>query len=221
MASGWLIVRPLAGKQASGALAISKSIIIMFENLKRYNIILASNSPRRKELLGQLGIPFTIKTLSGIDESYPSDLKGEEVALYIVRKKSAAYKATMNDDDLIITADTIVCVDDQVLGKPCDAAEAKEMLKKLSGKKHYVVTAVGITTKAMSREFAVSTGVSFAQLSDEIIDHYVSHYSPLDKAGAYGIQEWIGYVGVESVNGSFFNVIGLPVQRLFAELQKV
>lgn len=196
-------------------------IKIMFENLNKYNIILASNSPRRKELLSQLGIPFTVKTISGIDESYPAELKGEAAALHIVGKKSAAYASSMSDNDLIITADTIVCVDDKILGKPDNAAEAKEMLRMLSGKKHYVVTAVGLATKESTRTFAVSTEVSFAKLTDEVIEHYVSNYSPYDKAGAYGIQEWIGYVGVEGVNGSFFNVIGLPVQRLFAELQKL
>lgn len=192
----------------------------MFDNLKKYNIILASNSPRRRELLGQLGLDFTIRTLSGIDESYPSNLEGEDVALHIVGKKTQAYREIMTEDDLIITADTIVCVDDVVLGKPADAAEARKMLKQLSGKTHNVITAVGIATTAKTLQFAVTTKVCFAQLSDEIIEHYVKHYKPFDKAGAYGIQEWIGYVGVESVEGSFFNVIGLPVQRLFTELQK-
>lgn len=191
----------------------------MLDNLSKYQIILASNSPRRKELLGQLGIPFEVRTLSGIDESYPSTLQGADVALHIVGKKSAAYHATMADDELIITADTIVCIDGQVLGKPADAADARRMLRQLSGKTHEVVTAVGITTSSKCHTFAVTTAVRFAQLSDDIIEHYITHYRPYDKAGAYGIQEWIGYVGVEAVNGSFFNVIGLPVQRLFTELQ--
>lgn len=192
----------------------------MFDNLKKYNIILASNSPRRRELLSQLGIDFAVKTLSGIDESYPSNLQGEEVALHIVGKKAQAYCGIMAEDDLIITADTIVCVDDEVLGKPADANAARKMLKQLSGKTHNVITAVGIATKTKTIKFAVTTKVCFAQLSNEIIEHYVEHYKPFDKAGAYGIQEWIGYVGVESVEGSFFNVIGLPVQRVFTELQK-
>lgn len=192
----------------------------MFNNLKKYNVVLASNSPRRRELLSQLGLDFTVKTMSGIDESYPSDLEGEAVALHIVGKKSDAYRATMAADELIITADTIVCVDGEVLGKPTDADDARRMLRMLSDKTHDVITAVGITTATQSRRFAVTTQVKFAALTDEIIDHYITHYRPFDKAGAYGIQEWIGYVGVESVTGSFFNVIGLPVQRLFTELQK-
>lgn len=192
----------------------------MFNNLKKYNVILASNSPRRRELLSQLGLEFTVKTLRGIDESYPSELEGEAVALYIVGKKADAYRATMAADELIITADTIVCVDGEVLGKPVDADDARRMLRKLSGKAHDVITAVGITTATQSHLFAVTTQVKFAALTDEIIDYYITNYRPFDKAGAYGIQEWIGYVGVESVTGSFFNVIGLPVQRLFTELQK-
>lgn len=192
----------------------------MFNNLRKYNVILASNSPRRRELLSQLGLEFTVKTLSGIDESYPSELEGEAVALYIVGKKVDAYRATMAADELIITADTIVCVDGEVLGKPVDADDARRMLRKLSGKTHDVITAVGITTATQSHRFAVTTQVKFAALTDEIIDYYITNYRPFDKAGAYGIQEWIGYVGVESVMGSFFNVIGLPVQRLFTELQK-
>lgn len=192
----------------------------MFNNLKKYNVVLASNSPRRRELLSQLGLEFTVKTMSGIDESYPADLEGESVALHIVGKKSDAYRATMAADELVITADTIVCVDGEVLGKPTDADDARRMLRQLSGKTHDVITAVGITTATQSRRFAVTTQVKFAALTAEIIDYYITNYRPFDKAGAYGIQEWIGYVGVESVTGSFFNVIGLPVQRLFTELQK-
>lgn len=192
----------------------------MFSNLKKYNIILASNSPRRRELLEQLGLKFTVRTMSGIDESYPENLKGEDVALYIVGKKTEAYRSTMAPNDLVITADTIVCIDNLVLGKPTNADQAHMMLRKLRGKTHNVVTAVSITTNEITHQFSVTTKVKFAQLTDEIIEHYVKYYRPFDKAGAYGIQEWIGYVGVESVEGSFFNVIGLPVQRLFCELQK-
>lgn len=193
----------------------------MLENLDKYKIILASNSPRRKELLGQLGIEFCIRTKSGIDESFPESLKGEDAALFIVKKKADAYDDIIANNELVITADTIVCLGDEILGKPKDAAEAKVMLKKLSGRTHTVITAVGIKTKSESRVFAVSTEVKFATLTNEVIAHYVDNYQPLDKAGAYGIQEWIGYVGVESVNGSFFNVIGLPVQRLYQELLKI
>lgn len=193
----------------------------MLENLQKYHVVLASNSPRRKELLGNLGIDFDVRTISGIDESYPPELVGEEVALHIVGKKAAAYQAAMAPDELVITADTIVCVDERVLGKPADADDARAMLRMLSGRQHHVVTAVGITTADRTRTFAVTTEVTFAQLSDEVIGHYIEVYRPYDKAGAYGIQEWIGHVGVTSINGSFFNVMGLPVQRLFQELQKM
>ena len=193
----------------------------MFENLQKYRVVLASNSPRRKELLGNLGIPFDVRTLPGIDESYPPGLSGEMVAMHIVSKKAAAYQATMAPDELVITADTIVCVDEQVLGKPADADEARTMLRLLSGRQHHVVTAVGITKAERTHTFAVTTEVNFACLSDEVIDHYIDVYRPYDKAGAYGIQEWIGHVGVTSINGSFFNVMGLPVQRLFQELIKI
>lgn len=191
----------------------------MLSNLKKYNVVLASNSPRRKELLSQIVPDFKVFTLSGIDESYPSDLEGEEVALHIAGKKAAAYLESIGDNDMIITADTIVCVDNEVLGKPEDAEDACRMLRLLSGRQHKVVTAFAISTKDRVEKQAVTTLVRFAELSDEIIDHYVKNYKPYDKAGAYGIQEWIGYVGVEEVQGSFFNVIGLPVQRVFKVLQ--
>lgn len=190
----------------------------MFNNLSKYNIVLASNSPRRRELLGQLGIEYTVKTLDGIDESYPESLQNAEVAEYIANKKAEAYLQTMNEKDLIITADTIVCVEDEILGKPKDADDARRMLRKLSGREHEVVTGVVVATKERKEAFSVTTLVKFTNLSDEIIEHYVENFKPFDKAGAYGIQEWIGFVGVESISGSFFNVIGLPVQRLFQVL---
>lgn len=192
----------------------------MFNNLKKYNVILASNSPRRRELLGQAGVQFCVQTLEDIDETYPSTLKGAEVAQYIASKKAEAYAKVLDENDLVITADTIVCVDDEILGKPVDAADAKRMLKLLSGRSHTVVTGVVVVTKEKKTVFSVTTSVTFAQLTDEVIDFYIENYKPFDKAGAYGIQEWIGYVGVESVEGSFFNVIGLPVQRLVQVLQE-
>lgn len=191
----------------------------MFNNLKKYNIILASNSPRRRELLSQLGIEYSVKTIDGIDESYPESLKTGEVAEFIARKKADAYFEVMNDNDLIITADTIVCVDDEILGKPKDAEDAHRMLAKLSGREHDVVTGVVVATKDRQEVFSVTTRVRFADLSAETINYYIENFKPFDKAGAYGIQEWIGFVGVVSVNGSFFNVIGLPVQRLFEALR--
>lgn len=190
----------------------------MFNNLSKYNVVLASNSPRRRELLSQLGIEYTVKTIEGIDESYPDSEARAEVAEFIAAKKARAYLQAMDDNDLIITADTIVCVEDEILGKPKDAEDACRMLKKLSGREHDVVTGVVVATKNRQESFSVTTRVKFAVLTDEIITHYVENFKPFDKAGAYGIQEWIGFVGVESISGSFFNVIGLPVQRLFQVL---
>lgn len=183
-------------------------------------IILASNSPRRRELLAGLGYTYEVRVLSGIDESYPENLQGSEVASYISRAKAEAYRATMASDELIITADTIVCLDDKVLGKPSDEAEAMAMLRSLSGRTHQVYTGVTIVTGEASSTFVSRSDVTFAELTEEEIKHYVSHYHPMDKAGAYGIQEWIGYVGVERIEGSYFNVMGLPVQRLYTELKK-
>ena len=183
-----------------------------------YKIILASNSPRRRELLGGLGIDFTVKVIGGIDESWPHDLKGEDIPLYISREKAAPYKATIAPDELVITADTIVHVDGEVLGKPADEADAKRMLRMISGRWHEVITGVTLMTAEREHSFAVTTKVKFCNLSDSEIDYYIKNYAPMDKAGAYGIQEWIGYVGVEAIEGSYFNVVGLPVQRLYREL---
>jgi len=183
-----------------------------------YRIILASNSPRRRELLGGLGIDFTVKVIGGIDESWPHELKGEDIPLYISREKAAPYKATIAPDELVITADTIVYVDGEVLGKPADEADAKRMLRMISGRWHEVITGVTLMTAEREHSFAVTTKVKFCNLSDSEIDYYIKNYAPMDKAGAYGIQEWIGYVGVEAIEGSYFNVVGLPVQRLYREL---
>ena len=183
-------------------------------------LILASNSPRRRELLAGLGYPYEVRVLDGIDESYPDTLRGSEVAAYISRAKANAYRATMAQDEVIITADTIVCLDDEVLGKPADEAEAIAMLRRLSGHTHQVYTGVTIVSVKGDTTFVSRTDVTFATLTEEEIQHYVTHYRPMDKAGAYGIQEWIGYIGVEHIEGSYFNVMGLPVQRLYAELKK-
>lgn len=197
----------------------------MLENLSKYKIVLASNSPRRKELLAGLGLQFEVCTLKGIDESYPDNLKGEEIPKHISMKKAQAYLPTMEDDELLITADTIVYTKDAegngtVLGKPQDAAEAHAMLRTLSGKTHEVITGVNVLTKKKHCIFAVTSEVSFAELTDEEIDYYIENYRPFDKAGAYGIQEWIGFIGVNGLRGSYFNVMGLPVQRLYEELKK-
>ena len=185
----------------------------------RYHIVLASNSPRRKELLSGLDIPFEVRVLDGIDESYPAELSTKEIAGYISKKKADAYQLTMGADELIITADTIVVLGQQVMGKPHDAAEAHSMLHQLSGKTHQVITGVCLTTKERQGSFSVETDVTFKKLTDEEIDYYVDHYRPFDKAGAYGIQEWIGHVGVTGMNGSYFNVMGLPVQRIYEALK--
>ena len=191
----------------------------MLDNLKEYHIILASNSPRRRELLAGLGLDFEVRTLPGIDESYPDSLEGSHIPLYIARKKAEAYRTYLQKDELMITADTIVWLDRRVLGKPRDEAEAVQMLRDMSGRTHEVYTGVCLTTSARQRSFTVGTRVRFAQLSDEEIQYYVSHFHPLDKAGAYGVQEWIGYVGVEYIEGSYYNVMGLPMQRLYQELK--
>ena len=182
-------------------------------------IILASNSPRRRELLAGLDLDFEVKVIKGIDESYPETLAPVKVAQYIAAKKADAYVPAIHEDDPVITADTVVIVDNDILGKPHDESEAKAMLRRISGRSHQVVTGVCLVTKDKRREFSVSTDVTFRSLSESEIDYYVSHYRPFDKAGAYGIQEWIGYVGVTGLNGSYFNVMGLPVQRIYSELQ--
>ncbi|MBM6993289.1 MAG: septum formation protein Maf [Prevotella sp.] len=180
-------------------------------------IILASNSPRRKELLAGLGYEFEVKVIPGIDESYPEGLPMEEIPQYISREKAAAYK--VGADEVLLTADTVVVLGQEVLGKPTDAADASRMLHELSGQTHHVITGVCLTTADNQRCFSVTTEVTFKSLTDEEIDYYISHYQPFDKAGAYGIQEWIGYIGVTGIRGSYFNVMGLPVQRIYQELQ--
>lgn len=194
---------------------------IMLDNLKEYKIILASNSPRRKELLGGLGVTYEVKTLPNIDESYPEGLDAEEIPLHIARNKADAYRSMMQPNELIVTADTIVWLDGMVLGKPKDEADACRMLRCLSGKTHQVVTGVCLTTLEKQKCFATVTDVTFAELTEEEINYYVSRYRPLDKAGAYGIQEWIGYIGVQNISGSYFNVVGLPIQRLYTELKNM
>lgn len=180
-------------------------------------IILASNSPRRKELLGGLGVDFEVRTLKDIDESYPDTLPAQQVSEYITGKKADAYKVA--DGEIIITADTVVVVNDNILGKPADALEARRMLRAISGKTHQVMTSVCIVSSGLRKLFTVTTDVTFRQLTDDEIDYYVDTFRPLDKAGAYGIQEWIGYIGVTSLNGSYYNVMGFPVQRVYEVLR--
>ena len=193
----------------------------MLDNLKKYKVVLASNSPRRKELLSGLGIEYTVRTMADVDESFPENLKGEEIPAYIANVKAKAYQTVMQEDELVITADTIVWIDGRVLGKPETKMDAVNMLKELSGKSHQVITGVCLTTPAWQKCFTATTDVKFAELTDEEIEYYVHRYSPMDKAGAYGVQEWIGFIGVESISGSYFNVVGLPIQRLYRELKKL
>ena len=207
-------------------------------------LILASNSPRRKELLAGLGIPYDVLVIKGIDESYPDDLPANEVAEYIARKKAKAYvnnnennsslftlplgsaaftKASgrLKESSLLLTADTIVVCDGEILGKPRDAEDACSMLRKLSGKTHQVYTGYCLQKGEKTISGTVCSDVTFKELSDEEITHYVNEYKPFDKAGAYGIQEWIGYIGITGIRGSYYNVMGLPVQRIYEELKKI
>lgn len=193
----------------------------MLDNLKKYRIILASASPRRKELLSGLDIDFEVRSLPGVDESFPAELQGGEIPLYISRKKADAYRPQMAGDELVITADTIVWLDGAALGKPGDVEDARRMLRNMSGKTHSVFTGVAITTKEEQRSFVAQSDVTFAPLSDDEIEYYIEKYKPMDKAGSYGAQEWIGYIGMQNIVGSYFNVMGLPVQRLYSELKQV
>jgi septum formation protein len=185
---------------------------------KDYKIILASNSPRRKELLAGIDVQFQVRVIQDIDESYPADLPTKDIAEYISHKKAAVYQQQMAPDELIITADTIVVLGNEVMGKPHDEADARRMLRELSGRTHQVITGVTLTTIDKQTSFSVETDVTFKQLTDSEIDYYVSQYKPFDKAGAYGIQEWIGHIGVTGLRGSYFNVMGLPVQRIYEAL---
>ena len=189
------------------------------EIASKYSIVLASNSPRRKELLSGLDIPYSIAALPDVDESFPAELMGEAIPLYISRTKSEAYRPLMKSDSLLITADTIVWLNGKVYGKPIDTANARAMLQTLSGQTHQVITGVTLCTQTKELSFAAVSDVTFAVLSDEEIDYYLSKYQPYDKAGSYGVQEWIGYIGVEHIKGSYFNVMGLPIQRLYHELK--
>ena len=193
----------------------------MLDNLKKYKVILASNSPRREELLAGLGVDYEVRTLPDVDESYPETLQGADIPLYIAKEKADAYVAMMQPGELMITADTIVWLDGKVLGKPRDREDALQMLRTMSGRTHEVFTGVCITTTDWQRSFTAQTEVRFATLSEEEIAYYVDNFQPMDKAGAYGVQEWIGFIGVENISGSYYNIMGLPVQKLYRELLKV
>ena len=192
---------------------------MMLENLKSYNIILASKSPRRQELLKGIGVPFSIIT-KDVDESFSANISPYDVAPYLSVKKAKAFEENeLPENYMVITADTVVVVDDEILGKPKDAEEARQMLRLISGKRHSVITGVSIRTKDKIKTFSAMSKVLFDTLGEEEIDYYVNNFKPFDKAGAYGIQEWIGYIGVSSVEGSYFNVMGLPTQKLYKMLK--
>ena len=184
-----------------------------------YNIILGSQSPRRQELLHGLDVNFTVNVIAGLEENYPATLQGEDIPMFLAQQKADAYRNTLTPQDMLITADTIVWLDGIVYGKPKDEADAKKMLRALSGKTHDVITGVCVTTTERQETFAAISKVTFASFSDDEINYYIEKYQPMDKAGSYGVQEWIGYIGVERIDGSFYNVMGLPVQRLYTLLK--
>ncbi len=196
--------------------------MLLHEELEKggYKLILASQSPRRQQLIADTGLDFeTIKY--EVDESYPSDLAADQVPLYLAKLKSDNFPRPIAQGEIVITADTVVICEGEILGKPCGEEGARQMLRRLSGSEHQVTTGVYLRGAVSQRGFSAHTKVWFRELSDEEIDYYVSKYSPLDKAGSYGIQEWIGYIGVERIDGSFYNVMGLPIQKLYNELKNI
>ena len=192
----------------------------MLDNLKKYNIVLASKSPRRQELLKGIGVDFTILTKE-VDESFPSKLPLIDVAPFLSLKKAKAFEdAELPDDYMVITADTVVIVDNEILGKPKGRDDAFRMMRLLSGKAHKVVTGVSVHTKEKTKTFSVISKVTFETLDNQEINYYIDNFKPYDKAGAYGVQEWVGYIGVSNVEGSYYNVMGLPTQRLYKVLKE-
>ena len=190
---------------------------MLYEN-NELQVYFASNSPRREELLRGIDIDFEVKVLPDIDESYPDNIPSEEIAEFVAIKKAKPYAASLHEDELLLTADTIVLLEDKVLGKPADKEEAKQMLHELSEKTHRVITGVCLTSAKKQTSFSATSDVEFGKLTDQEIEYYVEHYSPMDKAGAYGVQEWIGYVAVKHINGSYYNIMGLPIQRVYREI---
>lgn len=187
-------------------------------DINKLHIILASNSPRRRELLQMICNNVEIAASREVEEIYPHDLPAEDVPGFLSKLKADAFRDLAVGDSVVVTADTVVIVGDRILGKPADYAEAKAMLQALSGRAHKVVTGVTITASAGSETFSETTEVNFRQLTDDEIDHYITRYKPYDKAGAYGIQEWIGCIGIESIRGCYYNVMGLPLHSLYKHL---
>jgi septum formation protein len=191
---------------------------MIVDHLNNYRIILASRSPRRQQLLLDLGLKFEVVNRE-YDETYPEGLKGDEIARYVAHEKALSFRNEIGSKEIVITADTIVWCNGKVLGKPLDSKDAMRILNQISGNTHEVITGVSIFSQNREVTFSVSTKVTFETLSEEEINHYIDKYSPYDKAGAYGIQEWIGIIACSHIEGSYFNVVGLPVQRLYKELQ--
>jgi septum formation protein len=191
---------------------------MIIDKLNDFNLILASRSPRRQQLLRELGLKFDV-VIKEYEEIYPEGLNGEEIARYVAHEKVASFKNGISDNEIIIAADTIVWCNNKVLGKPVDHEDAERFLKEISGNTHEVITGVSLLSKSKELTFSDSTKVTFEVLSEEEICYYIDKYSPFDKAGAYGIQEWIGIIACSHIDGSYFNVVGLPVHRLFKELQ--
>lgn len=189
-------------------------------SIKNYKLILASASPRRQQLMKDAGFTFEV-WLKNVEEKYPQELHWENVPEYLSKVKASAFREELKADEVLITADTVVCIQDRILGKPADRKEAISMLQELSGNRHLVVTGVSVTTRTEQLSFSSRTDVFFKRLSNEEIEFYVDTYKPFDKAGAYGIQEWIGYIGIERIEGSFYNVMGLPIQKLYETLRKL
>ena len=189
----------------------------MLDNLKKYDVVLGSNSPRRRELLNDMGVEFRVEAIKGIDETYPANMPVEDIPVYLARIKAEGHP--LQENELLITADTVVVLDDMVLGKPEGEADAHRMLRSLSGRAHRVISGVCVTTQDRTEAFADTSVVRFAELTDDEIDYYIEHYRPLDKAGAYGIQEWIGNIGISGISGDFYNVMGLPTRKLYQVLK--
>ena len=195
--------------------------MLLHNILKNYRLILASASPRRRELLADCDLDFVLAEKFECEECYPADLATEKVAEYLSQLKSNAYPHALGEKDILLTADTVVILGDKILGKPHSEEEAVEMISSLSGATHKVVTGVTLRTAKQTISFSAESLVSFRSLDEEEVRYYVKKYRPLDKAGAYGIQEWIGYIGIEGIEGSFYNVMGLPVQRLYSALKEL
>lgn len=194
--------------------------MLLKDKLKDKRLLLASGSPRRRELLSGLGLEFTVPATYGVEETYPDDLPFDEVAEYLAIKKSEAFPEKLNTNDILITADTVVLCESSILGKPASRDDAVKMLSLLSGRRHTVVTGVALRSEEKARSFSVMSDVWFRELTQEEIEFYVDSCKPYDKAGGYGIQEWIGYAAIRKIEGSFYNVMGLPVQMLYTELDK-